>query len=113
MAVATPEAGYFDLIVQIREHGDAFEAEYQRFSDRVAALIKEGKPVPPALMALWARRIAFWLAIAEAYRPAAARFAQSGETGLLACLTELTGWMQSVMPDDEDKGPPRGEGDGR
>lgn len=102
MADLAPGSLYFDLIVQLREHIDVYEAEYHRFSEKIAPLLKEGKPAPPAVMALWAKRVRSWLSVVEAYRPTAQRFAEAGEPGMLAYVDGLTAWMAMMLPDAED-----------
>lgn len=95
---------YFDLIVQLREHADAYDADYRRFSEQIAPFLKESKPVPPATMALWEKRVRSWLSAIEAYRPAAQRFAEGGEAGMLAYVADLHAWIAMTLPDAEDIG---------
>lgn len=96
------DRAYFDLIVQLREHADAYDAEYRRFCEQIAPFLKERKPVPPAAMALWEKRVRSWLSAIESYRPAAQRFAESGEPGMLAYVADLHAWIAMTLPDAED-----------
>jgi len=103
-----PDTAYFDLIVQLREHADAYDAEYHRFAEKIAPLLKERKAAPPAVMALWEKRVRSWLSVIEAYRPAAQRFAEAGEPGMLAYVADLTAWMAMTLPEADDTGTQKG-----
>jgi hypothetical protein len=99
-----PDKAYFDLIVQLREHSQAFEAEYRYFGGQIAPLLKESKPVPVAMMVLWEKRVRSWLSAIEAYRSAAQFYAERGEVGLITYLDDLSAWARMMLPDAEDLG---------
>ena len=99
-----PDKAYFDLLVHLREHSQALAAEYRLFGEQIAPVLKERKPVPVAMMALWEKRVLSWLSALEAYRSAAQFHAAHGEAGLITYLDALSAWAQMMLPDAEDLG---------
>jgi hypothetical protein len=95
---------YYETLADLRKHADACHAETEAFRRRADGLADAEPTLVMAAMKAWDLRLRTWLALFDAYMPAAEAHAERGHPGMLSYLLLLMDWVSGFRPDAEDRG---------